>query len=160
MTAASMFGRWRRFPAPGTSRLPAGDLRVATGVVGGVESPVGDEQRDTVEATGLARWLLEAGVDGIGLTKTHARSSAQWFVRPPSAELLNARGVLARLAVLERQHLTSLHDAIQQAFGWWADLCGGPHKSAYAESRVMPTASCDPGSLGPDGSQARHNADR
>ena len=37
------------------------------------------------------------------------------------AELLNARGVRARLAVLERQHLTSLHDAIQEAFGWWDD---------------------------------------
>jgi pRiA4b ORF-3-like protein len=37
------------------------------------------------------------------------------------AELLNARGVRARLAVLERQDLTALHDAIQQAFGWWDD---------------------------------------
>jgi pRiA4b ORF-3-like protein len=37
------------------------------------------------------------------------------------AELLNARGVRAGLAVLERQPLTALHDAIQQAFGWWDD---------------------------------------
>ena len=37
------------------------------------------------------------------------------------AALLNARGVRARLAVLERQPLTALHDAIQQAFGWWDD---------------------------------------
>jgi hypothetical protein len=37
------------------------------------------------------------------------------------AELLNVRGVRARLAVLERQHLTALHDAIQQAFGWSDD---------------------------------------
>jgi hypothetical protein len=37
------------------------------------------------------------------------------------AELLNVRGVRARLAVLERQPLTSLHDAIQQAFGWYDD---------------------------------------
>ena len=37
------------------------------------------------------------------------------------AELLNVRGVRARLAVLERQPLTALHDAIQQAFGWWDD---------------------------------------
>jgi hypothetical protein len=29
--------------------------------------------------------------------------------------------VRARLAVLERQPLTALHDAIQQAFGWWDD---------------------------------------
>lgn len=37
------------------------------------------------------------------------------------AVLLNASGVRARLAVLERQSLTALHDAIQQAFGWWDD---------------------------------------
>jgi Plasmid pRiA4b ORF-3-like protein len=37
------------------------------------------------------------------------------------AELLNVRGVRARLAVLERQPLTALHDAIQQAFGWFDD---------------------------------------
>jgi hypothetical protein len=34
------------------------------------------------------------------------------------AELLNVRGVRARLAVLERQPLTAVHDAIQQAFAW------------------------------------------
>jgi hypothetical protein len=37
------------------------------------------------------------------------------------AELVNVRGVHARLAVLERQPLTALHDAIQQAFGWYDD---------------------------------------
>jgi hypothetical protein len=37
------------------------------------------------------------------------------------AELLNVRGVRARLAVLERQPLAALHDAIQQAFGWYDD---------------------------------------
>lgn len=37
------------------------------------------------------------------------------------AELVNVRGVRARLAVLERQPLTALHDAIQEAFGWWDD---------------------------------------
>ena len=37
------------------------------------------------------------------------------------AVLVNASGVRARLAVLERQPLTALHDAIQQAFGWWDD---------------------------------------
>ena len=25
-----------------------------------------------------------------------------------------------------------------QALSWFADLCGHPHKSAYAETRVMP----------------------
>jgi len=37
------------------------------------------------------------------------------------AELLDVRGVGARLAVLERQPLTAVHDAIQQAFGWFDD---------------------------------------
>jgi hypothetical protein len=37
------------------------------------------------------------------------------------AELLNVRGVRARLAVLERQPLTALHDAIQETFGWYDD---------------------------------------
>lgn len=41
MTATSTFGRWLRFRAPGTSRLPANDLRVAGGArgaaAGGVE---------------------------------------------------------------------------------------------------------------------------
>lgn len=37
------------------------------------------------------------------------------------AELVGVRGVRARLAVLERQPLTALHDAIQQAFGWFDD---------------------------------------
>ena len=37
------------------------------------------------------------------------------------AELLNAPGVSARVAVGEEQHLTVLHDAIQEAFGWFDD---------------------------------------
>jgi hypothetical protein len=37
------------------------------------------------------------------------------------AELTNVRGVGARLAVRADQHLTALHDAIQEAFGWEDD---------------------------------------
>ncbi len=37
------------------------------------------------------------------------------------AELLNARGVRASVAVGAHQHLTALHDAIQEAFGWYDD---------------------------------------
>jgi hypothetical protein len=37
------------------------------------------------------------------------------------AELVDVRGVRARLAVLERQPLTALHDSIQEAFGWFDD---------------------------------------
>lgn len=37
------------------------------------------------------------------------------------AELLNAAGVSARLAVGAEQYLTVLHDVIQEAFGWLDD---------------------------------------
>jgi hypothetical protein len=37
------------------------------------------------------------------------------------AQLVGARGVRARIAVRADQHLTALHDAIQEAFGWWDD---------------------------------------
>lgn len=37
------------------------------------------------------------------------------------ADLLNAPGVSARVAVRSEQHLTALHDAIQEAFGWLDD---------------------------------------
>jgi hypothetical protein len=30
-----------------------------------------------------------------------------------------------------------------EALAWFADLCGHPHKSAYADSRVMPRVSRD-----------------
>ncbi|MEO8690451.1 MAG: hypothetical protein ABI611_19820 [Solirubrobacteraceae bacterium] len=63
----------------------------------------------------------------------HRLAAAEWSPEPAvtaapgdaafvfDADVLNARGVRARLAVLERQPLTALHDAIQQAFGWWDD---------------------------------------
>ncbi|TML96919.1 MAG: plasmid pRiA4b ORF-3 family protein [Actinobacteria bacterium] len=37
------------------------------------------------------------------------------------AELVNARGVRATVAVSADEHLTDLHDAIQEAFGWYDD---------------------------------------
>jgi hypothetical protein len=37
------------------------------------------------------------------------------------ADLLNAHSVRARVAVGARQHLTALHGAIQEAFGWYDD---------------------------------------
>jgi hypothetical protein len=37
------------------------------------------------------------------------------------AKLMNAHNVKARLAVRADQHLTALHDAIQEAFGWYDD---------------------------------------
>lgn len=47
--------------------------------------------------------------------------SAAMVVLVFDAELLNTRGVHARLAVGADQHLTALHDAIQEAFGWYDD---------------------------------------
>lgn len=38
-----------------------------------------------------------------------------------AAELMNLRGVEARIAVASHQHLTAVHDVIQQAFGWLDD---------------------------------------
>ncbi len=37
------------------------------------------------------------------------------------AELLNVSGVSATVAVAAHEHLTALHDAIQQAFNWEND---------------------------------------
>ncbi len=37
------------------------------------------------------------------------------------AELVSVRGVRARVAVGAAQHLTALHDVIQEAFGWFDD---------------------------------------
>jgi hypothetical protein len=33
---------------------------------------------------------------------------------------------------------------VGEALRWWDDLCGHPHKSAYADSRVMPSRHRDP----------------
>jgi hypothetical protein len=61
---------------------------------------------------------LAAGAPDLGETSPAAAGDTALVF---DAELLNAPGVDARLAVLERQPLTALHDAIQQAFGWWDD---------------------------------------
>jgi len=37
------------------------------------------------------------------------------------AKLIGVRGVSARVAVAGHEHLTALHDAVQQAFGWADD---------------------------------------
>jgi hypothetical protein len=37
------------------------------------------------------------------------------------AQLVGVGGVRARVAVRADQHLTALHDAIEEAFGWWDD---------------------------------------
>jgi hypothetical protein len=61
------------------------------------------------------------------------------------AELLNVGGVSARVAVAGHEHLTALHDAIQQAFNWendhlysfWLD---GQFWGDAAAERVIPGA--------------------
>ena len=69
------------------------------------------------ELTPAGRRLAAGGPDP-DATSAPAAGDAALLV---DAELLNAPGVGARLAVLERQPLTAVHDAIQQAFGWWDD---------------------------------------
>jgi hypothetical protein len=62
------------------------------------------------------------------------------------AELTNVRGVRARLAVRADQHLTVLHDAIQEAFGWdddhlysfWLDGRFWGERAQEYTSRVVP----------------------
>jgi Plasmid pRiA4b ORF-3-like protein len=61
------------------------------------------------------------------------------------AELLNVDGVSAKVAVAGHEHLTALHDAIQQAFNWendhlysfWLD---GQFWGDAATERVIPDA--------------------
>ena len=69
----------------------------------------------TLELTPAGHRL--AAAPGLASTPAAPGDTALVF----DATLLNASGVRARLAVLERQPLTALHDAIQQAFGWWDD---------------------------------------
>ena len=71
----------------------------------------------SLELTPAGRRLAAGGPHTGGTSPAAAGDEALLF----EAELLNARGVSARLAVLERQPLTAVHDAIQQAFGWWDD---------------------------------------
>lgn len=67
--------------------------------------------RGTIALSAAARHALSLDQAG----------SAGMAVLVFDAELLNARGVRARLAVRADQHLTALHDAIQEAFGWHDD---------------------------------------
>lgn len=62
--------------------------------------------------------LSEAGRLVLGARR---RESPRMAVLVFDAELLNARGVRAALAVGADQPLSALHDAIQQAFGWYDD---------------------------------------
>jgi hypothetical protein len=72
---------------------------------------LGTDRSRTYQLTEVARRLAGPG------RAAEAGDAALVF----DAELMNVRGVRARLAVLERQPLTALHDAIQEAFGWWDD---------------------------------------
>ena len=88
------------------------------------EGPVAIE-----ETTVLARWLLEQGVDGLGLTKTHALQRA--IVRE----------------VAERwPH-------------WWHhELFGPPHREADLPVLVQTHAGCGDASPAPSARDAAHDA--
>lgn len=62
--------------------------------------------------------LTDAGAQVLATTRPGPIAGAALVF---DAELLNAPGVRARLAVGAEQHLTVLHDAIQEAFGWLDD---------------------------------------
>ncbi len=78
----------------------------------------------------------------LGRTRTEVTGRAVFVF---DAELLNVGGVSARVAVAEHEHLTALHDAIQQAFNWendhlysfWLD---GQFWGDAAAERVIPGA--------------------
>jgi hypothetical protein len=72
----------------------------------------------TLELTAAGRRLAAGGPPPAAATIPAVPGDTAFVF---DAVLLNAHGVRARLAVLERQPLTALHDAIQQAFGWWDD---------------------------------------
>lgn len=66
-----------------------------------------------------SRVLLSAAAQALlGLAPA---SSAGMPVFVFKADLVNVRGVSAELVVRADQHLTALHDAIQEAFGWYDD---------------------------------------
>lgn len=62
--------------------------------------------------------LTDAGAQALATTRSGPIGGTVLIF---DAELLNAPGVSARLAVGAEQHLTMLHGAIQQAFGWLDD---------------------------------------
>lgn len=62
--------------------------------------------------------LTDAGAGALAVTGTGPVGGAALLFE---AELLNAPGVSALVAVAAEQHLTVLHQAIQEAFGWLDD---------------------------------------
>jgi Plasmid pRiA4b ORF-3-like protein len=86
--------------------------------------------------------LSPAGRMVLGRSRTDVTGRA---VHVFDAELLNVAGVSARVAVAGHEHLTALHDAIQQAFNWendhlysfWLD---GRFWGDAAAERVIPGA--------------------
>lgn len=102
---------------PPSERDLAGDVSEvlcrgeAYGLVGRRPDPEGPRWRNQLA-------LTDAGAEALARTRSGPiRGDALVF----DAELLNAERVSARVAVGAEQHLTLLHDAIQQAFGWLDD---------------------------------------
>ncbi len=77
-------------------------------------------ERDRHGRRFVPMWIsLTAG--GAALFGSDPGGSASMAVLVFDAELVGVRGVGARVAVGAAQHLTALHDAIQEAFGWFDD---------------------------------------
>lgn len=84
----------------------------AYGVIAGLPGDTGSQsrRRDIV--------LSEGGALALGL---HPVGAAGMPALGFGAELLNAPGIGAHLAVAAHQHLSAVHDAIWEAFGWQDD---------------------------------------
>ncbi|MGO9319320.1 MAG: hypothetical protein ACLQBY_00730 [Solirubrobacteraceae bacterium] len=79
-----------------------------------------DRRPETGESRFRRHQIVLADAARVALDLVGERSSGM-SVLVFDAELLNASGVHARLAIGARQHLAVLHDAIQEAFGWYDD---------------------------------------
>lgn len=75
-----------------------------------------DASAHSLRSRGVA--LSPAGRMAFGAGRQDSRTMTVFIF---DAQLLNAPGVSARVAVGSEQHLTALHDAIQEAFGWEED---------------------------------------
>jgi RNA-directed DNA polymerase len=102
-------------------------------------------QLGTFPARGLIAGWLKAGVVEDGRFTPTGEGTPQGGVISPALLNVALHGIEAAAGVRYQRHGT---DAAAAAAGSpvlvrYADLCRARHKSAYAESRVMPTSSAD-----------------
>lgn len=120
---AAAFARIQRVPWRGPDGRPPSERDVGW-VVGDVlrrgEAYGLIERQSDVDRPRLRSQIALTSA-GRRITGRDQRRSRPMPVLIFDAKLMNARGVAARLAVSSDQQLTALHDAIQEAFGWYDD---------------------------------------